>query len=171
MAQKFDPETNSWFFYGKIKDALGIQRQYKKRGFPTKKAAKKAEIEFRENAIAPPAKITMFALEEEFIAWMKRQITESSINSYHYLFDRINARFGDIPPTAITSQLLQLYIDELIIALRYANLGPASALYTLSLWWKRKAEDMEKLGYLEDAEIAKANYEALDEKVRTMWGI
>lgn len=23
---------------------------------------------------------------------------------------------------------------ELIIALRYANLGPASALYTLSLW-------------------------------------
>ena len=113
MAQKFDPETNSWFFYGKIKDALGIQRQYKKRGFPTKKAAKKAEIEFRENAIAPPAKITMFALEEEFIAWMKRQITESSINSYHYLFDRINARFGDIPPTAITSQLLQLYIDEL----------------------------------------------------------
>ena len=46
MAQKFDPETNSWFFYGKIKDALGIQRQYKKRGFPTKKAAKKAEIEF-----------------------------------------------------------------------------------------------------------------------------
>ena len=47
MAQKFDPETNSWFFYGKIKDALGIQRQYKKRGFPTKKAAKKDEKEIR----------------------------------------------------------------------------------------------------------------------------
>lgn len=60
---------------------------------------------------------------------------------------------------------------ELIIALRYANLEPASALYTLSLWWKRKAEDMEKLGYLEDAEIAKERYAALDEKVRTMWEI
>lgn len=60
---------------------------------------------------------------------------------------------------------------ELIIALRYANLGPASALYTLSLWWKREAEDMEKLGYLEDAEIAKERYAALDEKLRTMWGI
>ena len=60
---------------------------------------------------------------------------------------------------------------ELIIALRYANLGPASALYTLSFWWKRKAEDMEKLGYLEDAKIAKERYAALDEKSRTMWGI
>lgn len=60
---------------------------------------------------------------------------------------------------------------ELIIALRYAKLGPESALYTLSLWWKRKSDDMEKLGYLEDAEIAKERYAALDEKVRTMWGI
>lgn len=60
---------------------------------------------------------------------------------------------------------------ELIIALRYANLGPASVLYTLSLWWKRESDDMEKLGYLEDAEIAKERYAALDEKVRTMLGI
>lgn len=49
MAVKKDEKTGTWYFYGSYKMKNGKYRQYKKRGFPKKKDAVKAEIIFKEN--------------------------------------------------------------------------------------------------------------------------
>lgn len=57
---------------------------------------------------------------------------------------------------------------ELIIALRYANLGPASALYETMLWWKDRSDGMYALGFLEDARMSSDRYYRLAQKFEEM---
>lgn len=46
MAVKKDEKHGTWYYYGRYTDALGNKKQYKKRGFKTKKEAKEAEQRF-----------------------------------------------------------------------------------------------------------------------------
>lgn len=46
MSQHKDPVTGKWYYTGKYKDMLGKRHDYKKRGYSSKKAAKKAEDKF-----------------------------------------------------------------------------------------------------------------------------
>lgn len=46
MSQHKDPVTGKWYYTGKYKDILGKRHDYKKRGFSSKKEAKKAEEQF-----------------------------------------------------------------------------------------------------------------------------
>lgn len=47
MAQRKDTKTNTWYYYGVLRLPGGKSKQYKKRGFSSKGAAKKAEDLFR----------------------------------------------------------------------------------------------------------------------------
>ena len=49
MAVKKDEKTGTRYFYGSNKMKNGKYRQYKKRGFPKKKDAVKAEILFKKS--------------------------------------------------------------------------------------------------------------------------
>ncbi len=66
MSQHKDPVTGKWYYTGKYKDILGKRHDYKKRGFNSKKAAKKAEDQFLLKIKGGYGRLTVNALIEIF---------------------------------------------------------------------------------------------------------
>ncbi len=58
--------------------------------------------------------------------------------------------------------------EQLIMALRYADIGPQSALYETMLWWKDRSDGMYALGFLEDARMSSDRYYRLAQKFEEM---
>ncbi|WP_320973962.1 tyrosine-type recombinase/integrase [Dysgonomonas capnocytophagoides] len=116
MAQKKDPKTNKWYYYGAYINDDGKKVQYKKRGFAKKKDAKAAEDAFRldiERHATSSAKMTYSNFINEYLTYYRTQIKESSYQNNKQIYRKVIAELGDLPVSNITSQRLQKYISSL----------------------------------------------------------
>lgn len=113
MAVKKD-EKGKWYFYGvypKWHPKHG--KQYKRRGYKTKKEAVKAEIIFREEEKHPESYVTMSELIDEYLIIAKKRVKESTLRRYERLCRKYNDRFGSMIVSKIKLSDIQDYIDEM----------------------------------------------------------
>lgn len=103
MAVKKDEKTGTWYFYGSYKMMNGKQKQYKKRGFPKKKDAVKAEIIFKENVKDPYKNITLKELFNIYAAYTEKRIKESTYKVQNRLLERWIDILGDVSIKSITT--------------------------------------------------------------------
>lgn len=73
MAQQKDASTGKWMYYGSYVDSGGKRKQYKKRGFSTKREARCAEDEFRDTLQIEQSYISFDALCDEFFTYHAKE--------------------------------------------------------------------------------------------------
>lgn len=113
MAQMKDDKTSSWMYYGSYVDAYGKRIQYKKRGFASKKLAKKAEDNFRDQIENYKNYISFKEVTDEYLLRAVKDLKESSYVDAKSVLSRINSSIGDIKLMDLDQNRLQAYIDEL----------------------------------------------------------
>lgn len=89
MAQQKDKNTAKWMYYGSYVNAAGKRVQYKKRGFDSKKEARKAEDLFREQIECEKADISFSKLYDEFLIYQTKQVKKSSVETDKYIYNRL----------------------------------------------------------------------------------
>lgn len=113
MSVKKD-ENGKWFFYGAYpKGHPKYGKQYKKRGFKTKREASKAEVLFREKQENPEKYMTFPDLVKEFLESQSTKVKKSTMRFYESCSRNIIEYFGSIPISEITEEKIQGYIDNL----------------------------------------------------------
>lgn len=110
MAQQKDRKTGKWMYYGSFVDAHGKRRQYKKRGFGTKREARKAEDEFRDNVEKEKTHISFQNLYNEFLRYQIKSVKQSSVETDKYIYNRLIADIGETEQYH-SKQFLQELID------------------------------------------------------------
>lgn len=143
MAVKKDEKTGTWYFYGSYKMNNGKYRQYKKRGFPKKKDAVKAEIIFKENAKDPYKNITLEELFNVYAAYTEKRIKESTYKVQNRLLERWIDILGDVNIKSITTNDIEVAMELMI-----NNVGYETAKNYLSRINKMMRFAVRK-GYLE----------------------
>lgn len=113
MAQQKDTKTGKWMYYGSYVDRNGKRIQYKKRGFETKKEARKAEDDFREKIENPESHMTFKELSDIYIRYAQKRVKAASIKSDEYLLKLINEEIGNKQLSHINKKMLQNFIDKL----------------------------------------------------------
>lgn len=88
MAVKKDTKTGTWYFYGSYKMMNGKQKQYKRRGFPKKKDAVKAEILFRADIKTPYKNLTLEELFTLYSEYTEKRIKESTYTAQTRILQR-----------------------------------------------------------------------------------
>lgn len=112
MAQKYDPKTKKWYYYGSyVKNGKRIQ--YKKRGFTTERKARIAEEDFREFIESQKDKILFQELSEKYITFQKSRVKDSTLLKDTFVVNKWNKDFGNKYVQDITKAELQEYIDNL----------------------------------------------------------
>ena len=112
MAQKRDEKTGKWYYYGSyLKN--GKRVQYKKRGFDTKKEARREEDKFRDSIANIKEYITFGELSERYIQFAKGRIKDSSLYKNIYSINKWNETFRDTPVSDMDKHIMQSYIDGL----------------------------------------------------------
>lgn len=114
MAVKKDEKTSTWYFYGSYKMKNGKYRQYKKRGFPKKKDAVKAEIIFKENIKDPYKNITLEELFNIYAAYTEKRIKESTYKVQNRLLERWIDILGDVNIKSITTNDIEVAMELMI---------------------------------------------------------
>lgn len=114
MAVKKDEKTGTWYFYGSYKMKNGKYRQYKKRGFPKKKDAVKAEIIFKENVKDPYKNITLEELFNIYAAYTEKRIKESTYKVQNRLLERWIDILGDVNIKSITTNDIEVAMELMI---------------------------------------------------------
>ena len=114
MAVKKDEKTGTWYFYGSYKMKNGKYRQYKKRGFPKKKDAVKAEILFKENIKDPYKNITLEELFNIYAAYTEKRIKESTYKVQNRLLERWIDILGDVNIKSITTHDIECAMELMI---------------------------------------------------------
>lgn len=114
MAVKKDEKTGTWYFYGSYKMKNGKYRQYKKRGFPKKKDAVKAEIIFKENIKDPYKNITLEELLNIYAAYTEKRIKESTYKVQNRLLERWIDILGDVNIKSITTNDIEVAMELMI---------------------------------------------------------
>lgn len=114
MAVKKDEKTGTWYFYGSYKMKNGKCRQYKKRGFPKKKDAVKAEIIFKENVKDPYKNITLEELFNIYAAYTEKRIKESTYKVQNRLLERWIDILGDVNIKSITTNDIEVAMELMI---------------------------------------------------------
>lgn len=143
MAVKKDEKTGTWYFYGSYKMKNGKYRQYKKRGFPKKKDAVKAEIIFKENVKDPYKNITLEELFNVYAAYTEKRIKESTYKVQNRLLERWIDILGDVNIKSITTHDIECAMELMI-----NNVGYETAKNYLSRINKMMRFAVRK-GYLE----------------------
>jgi len=113
MAQQKDIKTGKWMYYGSYVDAKGKRKQYKKRGFDSKKEARKAEDDFREHIENPINYICFEKTSIEYLENAKKELKESSLTDAKTLLQKINREIGNVSLAELDDHYLQNYIDKL----------------------------------------------------------
>lgn len=113
MAQQKDSKTGKWMYYGSYLNYHGERIQYKKRGFATKKDARKAEDIYREQIINPIKHMTFRILCDEYLVVAKKTLKSSSLNDTKDVFRRLCKDIGELQISDINENILQDYIDKL----------------------------------------------------------
>lgn len=112
MAQSIDQKTKKWYYAGYYKLANGDKKYYKRKGFSTRKEARKAEDAFREIVDNPQKYVTFKQLQCEFISYMKKRVKETTVITYKHLFSKINQHFNeDMFISDFNKKNLQEYIN------------------------------------------------------------
>lgn len=114
MAVKKDEKTGTWYFYGSYKMKNGKYRQYKKRGFPKKKDAVKAEIIFKENVKDPYKNITLEGLFDVYAAYTEKRIKQSSWVNQNRILNRWIDILGDVNVKSITTNDIEVAMELMI---------------------------------------------------------
>lgn len=114
MAVKKDEKTGTWYFYGSYKMNNGKYRQYKKRGFPKKKDAVKAEIIFKENVKDLYKNITLEELFNVYAAYTEKRIKESTYKVQNRLLERWIDILGDVNIKSITTHDIEVAMELMI---------------------------------------------------------
>lgn len=114
MAVKKDEKTGTWYLYGSYKMKNGKYRQYKKRGFPKKKDAVKAEIIFKENVKDPYKNITLEELFNIYAAYTEKRIKESTYRVQNRLLERWIDILGDVNVKSITTHDIECAMELMI---------------------------------------------------------
>ena len=112
MAQKKDQKTGKWYFYGKYKKD-GVFKNYKKRGFKTKREAVLAEEKFLLELTRSQNNITLSQLMDKYLANAKSQVKESTVDNNQGALKKWVRKFGDMYVSEITRAELQDFVDEL----------------------------------------------------------
>lgn len=112
MAQKKDQKTGKWYYYGKYKKD-GVFKNYKKRGFKTRRDAIRAEEEFLAYIEESKNKIKFSELSKIYLANAKTQIKSSSIKDHKSSIKKWNEVIGDKYIQDLTTEDLQKYVSEL----------------------------------------------------------
>ena len=112
MAQKKDQKTGKWYFYGKYKKD-GVFKNYKKRGFKTKREAVLAEEKFLLELTRSQNNITLSQLMDKYLANAKTQVKESTVDNNQGALKKWVRKFGDMYVSEITRAELQDFVDEL----------------------------------------------------------
>lgn len=112
MAQKKDQKTGKWYFYGKYKKD-GVFKNYKKRGFKTKREAVLAEEKFLLELTRSQHNITLSQLMDKYLANAKSQVKESTVDNNQGALKKWVRKFGDMYVSEITRAELQDFVDEL----------------------------------------------------------
>lgn len=112
MAQKKDQKTGKWYFYGKYKKD-GVFKNYKKRGFKTKREAVLAEEKFLLELTRNQNNITLSQLMDKYLANAKTQVKESTVDNNQGALKKWVRKFGDMYVSEITRAELQDFVDEL----------------------------------------------------------
>lgn len=89
MAQQKDTKTGKWMYYGSYVDIDGKRKQYKKRGFDTKKEAIKAEITFRDHAEHGSKFLSFEDVYKRYLNYHKKQVKQSSIETDKFIYQRL----------------------------------------------------------------------------------
>lgn len=120
MAAKQDKTTGKWFFYGRHADG----KQYKRRGFDTKRKALIAELNFldeyeqeqeRLKLEEENPKITFEQLANEYLDWYKPRRKKSSYEKIKGTIDlHLISKYGDKDITEIRAKDIMDYQTEII---------------------------------------------------------
>ena len=111
MAQKKDQKTGKWYFYGKYKKD-GVFKNYKKRGFKTKREAVLAEEKFLIELTRAQNNITVSQLVNKYLVNVKNKVKESTVNNNERALNKWVYKFGNRYVSEITRAELQEFIDE-----------------------------------------------------------
>lgn len=115
MAVKKDLETGKWFCYGKYKNIMGETKQFKKRGFDTKREAKDAESIFLQSNKECSTSMTLNELHDEFINFSRGRKKETTVNKdIQYYRLHIKDYFGHKKYKDITVKEIVRWQNELI---------------------------------------------------------
>lgn len=100
MSQHKDKATGKWYYTGKYKNILGEKHDYKKRGFPTKKAAKQAEELFLKKINGGYGRLKFEELTELYNIELKKHKKGATVMSYksmqkNYLTPYFSGKFID----------------------------------------------------------------------------
>lgn len=96
MSVKKDAKTNKWYYAGKYRDFTGVRKNYKKRGFATKREAVEAEQIFLATIKGVKGRITVRALTEIYFKEKEKEIRTSTIMRKRSIYRKhILPYFGD----------------------------------------------------------------------------
>lgn len=113
MAQKKDEVTGKWMYYGSYVDSNKKRIQYKKRGFDSRKLARKAEDHFRDCVDNPIAHMTFEELYKKYLPYAKKSIKDSTDISNKEMSTKICATLGSYLLQELTEEKLENYINDL----------------------------------------------------------
>lgn len=114
MAVKKDEKTGTWYFYGSYKMKNGKQKQYKKRGFPKKKDAVKAEILFRDDIKTPYKNLTLEELFTLYSEYTEKRIKDNTYNTQTRVLQRWIDILGDVNIKSITTNDIECAMELMI---------------------------------------------------------
>lgn len=118
MAVKKDEATGKWMYYGSYK-LNGKTKQYKKRGFPKKKDAIKAEIIFKENLKEPNATITFKELSYQYQVYSEKRIKESTYFTQRAILKYWEDELGECEIKKLTSNNIEKAINKLMHSMAF----------------------------------------------------
>lgn len=110
MAQQKDIKTGKWMYYGSYIDVDGKRKQYKKRGYDTKKEARLAEDKFRNEIENQKIHINFDDLCNKFISFQAKRVKKATLETDIFLMNSIKK---DLNINKYRDRAtLQQYIDE-----------------------------------------------------------
>mgnify|MGYP002084978500 CR=1 FL=1 len=94
MAQQKDIKTGKWMYYGSYIDVDGKRKQYKKRGYDTKKEARLAEDKFRNETENQKIHINFDDLCNRFISFQAKRVKKATLETDIFLMNSIKKVFN-----------------------------------------------------------------------------
>lgn len=108
-----DNKKGTWYAKFRYTDWQGNRKETTKRGFPTKKAAKEYEEEYKRKAQGT-ADMTLASLYEIYIADKKQRVKQSTVDSVaNTLQTHILPMLGNLPLPSITPAVIRKWQNKL----------------------------------------------------------
>lgn len=133
MAQKKDQKTGKWYYYGKYR-INGNYKQYKKRGFNTRREAILEEEKFLNELELKKEKVLFDDLKSEYLSYIQSRVKNSTYTKHLYVLNKWQETFGGRFIQDISRQELQSIVDDLDN--NYSKRYVEKLYYTLNAMFK-----------------------------------